>query len=108
VPSPIIEGSYFLLISDSGVAHCFEAATGKLAWAERLGEEHASLVSAGGRVYCLNDRGLMNVLKPGPEFTLLAQNDIGENCFASPAISQGQIFLRGDHHLFCIGQIKSK
>jgi outer membrane protein assembly factor BamB len=103
VPSPIIEGDYFLVVSDSGVAHCFEATNGNLAWAERLGEEHASLVSGEGRVYFLNDQGVMNVVQPGPEFVRLSQNDIGESCFASPAISQGQIFIRGDNHLFCIG-----
>ena len=108
VPSPIVEGGYFLVISDSGIGHCFEAGTGKLAWAERLGEEHASLVSAEGRIYCLNDRGVMSVIKPGASFELVAQNEIGENCFASPAISQGQIFLRGDRHLFCIGSAKAK
>jgi outer membrane protein assembly factor BamB len=103
VPSPIIEGDYFLIISDGGIAHCFEAASGKLLWKERLGEEHASLVSAEGRVYFLNDKGVMNVVKVGPQFERIAQNDLGERCFASPAISRGQIFLRGDKHLFCIG-----
>lgn len=103
VPSPIIEGDYFLVVSDSGVAHCFDAKDGELAWAERLGEQHASLVSAEGRVYFLNDQGAMNVIQPGPEFARLAQNEIGEKCFASPAISQGQIFLRAEKHLFCIG-----
>jgi len=103
VPSPIIEGDYFLVVSDSGVAHCFDARTGKLAWAERLGEEHASLVSVEGHVYFLNDRGVMNVVQCGPDFVRLAQNEIGERCFASAAISQRQIFLRGDKHLFCIG-----
>ena len=104
VPSPIIEGDYFLVLSDSGVAHCFNARTGALAWKERLGEEHASLVSAQGLVYFLNDRGVMNVVKVGRQFERLAQNDIGEKCFASPAISNGQIFLRGENHLFCIGR----
>jgi outer membrane protein assembly factor BamB len=103
VPSPIIEGDYFLVVSDSGVAHCFEAATGKLAWAERLGEHHASLVSARGLVYFLNDEGVMNVVKPGPQFVREARNEIGEACFASPALSGGRIFLRGERHLFCVG-----
>jgi outer membrane protein assembly factor BamB len=103
VPSPILEGSCFLVVSDSGVAHCYEASTGKLLWAERVGEEHASLVSAEGRVYLLNDKGLMTVIQAGPHFVLLAQNEIGEKCFASPAISHGQIFLRGEKHLFCLG-----
>jgi outer membrane protein assembly factor BamB len=104
VPSPIVEGDYFLIVSDGGVAHCFEAATGQLLWQERLGEHHASLVSAQGLVYFLSDDGVMNVVKPGQQFERVARNDIGEKCFASPAISEGQMFLRGDQHLFCIGQ----
>ena len=108
VPSPILDQNYFYVISDSGVGHCFNAKTGELAWAERLGEEHASLVSAQKCIYFLNDRGVMSVVKSGSEFVLLAENEIGENCFASPAISGGQIFLRGDRHLFCIGGTKQR
>jgi len=104
VPSPIVEGDYLLIVSDSGVAHCFEAATGKLLWQERLGEHHASLVSAQGLVYFLNDDGVMNVVRPGTEFTRVARNELGEKTFASPAISRGQIFLRGDKSLYCIGR----
>ena len=74
-----------------------------IVWNERLGEHHASLVSAEGRVYFLNDEGVMNVVQPGPEFVRVAENRLGEKTFASPAISQGQLFLRGDRHLFCIG-----
>ncbi len=103
VPSPISEGDYFLVTSDSGVAFCFEAATGNVQWQERLGEQHASLVSANGLVYFLNDRGQMNVVRPGPKFDLAARNEIGERCFASPALSDGQIFLRTDKALVCIG-----
>jgi outer membrane protein assembly factor BamB len=103
VPSPISEGDYFLVVSDSGVAHCFEAATGRLMWAERMGEHHASLISANGLVYFLNDDGVMNVVRPGPEFVRVARNELGEKTFASPAISRGQLFLRGDQHLFCLG-----
>jgi outer membrane protein assembly factor BamB len=104
VPSPIVEGDYFLVVSDSGVAHCFEATTGQIAWTERMGEHHASLVSAEGRVYFLNDTGVTRVVKPGPSYECEAQNDIGEKTFASPAISGGRVFLRGDRRLFCIGR----
>lgn len=104
VPSPIISGDYFLVVSDSGVAHCYEARTGALAWQERLGSHHASLVSANdGLVYFLSDTGVTVVVKPGPSFEQVARNEIGESCFASPAISQGQIFIRGETSLFCIG-----
>ena len=104
VPSPISEGDYFLVTSDSGVAFCFEAATGNVQWQERLGEQHASLVSANGLVYFLNDRGEMNVIRPGPKFDLVARNEIGERCFASPALSDGQLFLRTEKALVCIRQ----
>ena len=104
VPSPIAEGDYFLVVSDSGVAHCFEAATGRLAWQERLGEQHASLVSAAGLVYFLNDDGVMNVVKVGPVFTRIARSELGEKTFASPALSQNRLYLRGDQHLFCIAE----
>jgi outer membrane protein assembly factor BamB len=104
VPSPIIEGDYFLIVSDSGVAHCFDAATGGILWQERLGEHHASLISANRLVYFLSDEGIMNVVKPGPQFACMARNELGEHTFASPAISEGQIFVRGDKHLFCIGK----
>ena len=103
VPSPIIEGPYFLIIADSGVAHCYQAGSGELMWTHRLGEEHASLVSAEGRVYFLNDKGVTTVVKAAPAYEALAQNELGEKCFASPAISHGQIFVRGARHLFCIG-----
>ena len=103
VPSPIAAGDFFFVVSDSGVAHCFEATTGKIMWAERLGEHHASLVSANGLVYFLNDEGVMNVVRASSEFTPIAKNELGERTFASPAISKGQLFLRSEQHLFCIG-----
>jgi outer membrane protein assembly factor BamB len=103
VPSPIIAGDYFLVVSDQGFGTCFDAGSGKILWQERLGEHHASLVSANGLVYFLSDEGVTTVVEPGPQFRLMAKNELGEKCFASPAISQGQIFLRGDKHLFCIG-----
>jgi len=102
VPSPIIDGDYFFIISEAGVAHCFETKTGKILWQERMGTHHASLVSANGLIYFLNDYGVMNVVKAAPQFERVAQNDIGEKTFASPAISNGQMFLRGEKHLFCI------
>jgi outer membrane protein assembly factor BamB len=104
VPSPIIAGDYFLVVSDQGFGTCFDASSGKILWQERLGEHHASLVSANGLVYLLSDEGVTTVVRPGSQFQLIAKNELGEKCFASPAISQGQIFLRGDKHLFCIGK----
>ncbi len=103
VPSPIISGKYFLVAADNGIASCFQARTGHRHWMERLGEHYsASLVEANGLVYFLADQGVMKVVRPGPELNIVAVNELGEYCFASPAISNGQMFLRGEQNLYCI------
>jgi outer membrane protein assembly factor BamB len=104
VPSPIAAGKYFFVVSDGGIATCLEARTGRKMWSEPLGKHHsASPVSAEGRLYFLDDDGVMHVLRAGPEFGVLARNDLGEACRASPAISRGRMFLRARHHVYCIG-----
>lgn len=106
VPSPIAsrEGKYFLVVSDGGVASCFEASTGQRHWMERIGPHYsASLVTADGLVHFLSDKGVTTIIRPGEEFDVVATNTLGEECYASPAISQGQIFIRAKEHLYSIG-----
>ncbi|MBV9126421.1 MAG: PQQ-binding-like beta-propeller repeat protein, partial [Planctomycetes bacterium] len=104
VPSPIAHGQEFYVVSDSGTASCLDARTGKRLWVSRLGRHHsASPVSAGDYLYFLDDTGEMFVLKAGSRFEVVSRNKLGEECRASPAISQGQIFLRTLNHLYCIG-----
>jgi outer membrane protein assembly factor BamB len=105
VPSPIAVDDYFFSSSFAGKRGlvCLEAASGKVLWQqERAGLHHASPVAANGLVYFLNDDGVMHVLKAGPQLELVARNDLGEPTYASPAISQGQMFLRSFSHLYCI------
>ena len=104
VPSPIAHGKYFFVVSDVGVASCLEAKTGKCLWREQLGRHHwPSPVSAENHLYFLDDDGNTFVLDAGPKFEVLAKNPIAEECYASPAISHGQIFLRTVTNLWCIG-----
>lgn len=104
VPSPIVVGPYLLLVADSGIASCFDARSGKRHWMERLpGGHSASPIAADGKVYFVSDQGVTTIIDPQPTFTILAQNDIDERVSASPALSQGNLFLRGERHLFCIG-----
>jgi outer membrane protein assembly factor BamB len=106
VPSPVIagDGKYLLVVADGGMGSCFEAQTGERYWMERLGPHFsASPVEADGRVYFLSDQGVTTIVRPGPKFAALSRNDLGEECYASPAISQGRIFIRGETHLYCIG-----
>jgi outer membrane protein assembly factor BamB len=104
VPSPLCEHGWFLIVSDSGIAHCFDAATGDIAWEERVKEHHASLVSAEGQVFFINDFGTLRVIKPGKDYQLTAESELGEKVFASPALSEGQIFIRTEKSLLCLGK----
>jgi len=105
VPSPVAHGDYFFIVSDRGVASCFDAKTGKQMWEQDMARRHSSsLVYADGHVYFLGDDGRCWVVKAGPKYQQVALNDLKEKCNASPAISRGQIFIRGDKHLFCIGK----
>ncbi len=108
VPSPIFAGPYLLVVADSGIASCFNAKTGKRHWMERLPGGHSpSTVSADGLVYFTSDRGVTTIVRPGKMFNIIARNELGEQISASPAISQGQIFLRTHQHLYCIGSKKN-
>lgn len=107
VPSPISEREYYLVVSDSGIAHCFEAKSGRIVWEERMKEHHASLVSAEGNVYFINDFGTLRVVTPGETYQLVSESEMGEKVFASPALSEGQIFVRGEKTLFCLGTRKA-
>lgn len=104
VPSPVCTGNYMFSTMTNGRVYCIEVATGNIMWEENLGKQYASPVLAGGLVYMPNDEGVITVIKPGPAFQKVAQNSIGENMNASPAISNGKIYLRGYKHLFCIGK----
>jgi outer membrane protein assembly factor BamB len=105
VPSPIAVGDYFLVASDNGFATCLDAKSGKIQWQKRLSRHYsASLVAAGGNVYFLDDEGVANVVKPGPELEVLSVNELKDACFASPAVSGGKLFIRSETALYCIGK----
>ncbi|MBY0457244.1 MAG: PQQ-binding-like beta-propeller repeat protein, partial [Gemmataceae bacterium] len=105
VPSPVAHDGKLFLVDDAGVASCWDVKTGKELWKERLSgkKHHASAVCADGRVYLTSDEGVTFVLKAGAEYDPLAKNPLGEPVFASPALSDGDIFIRGSKHLWCIG-----
>lgn len=103
VPSPLLYENRVYLPDDKGIVTCLDAHTGKPLWRERLGEAyHASPVAGAGMIYFTSKEGIVRVIRASEAFELLAENDVGESLVASPALSNGQIFLRGDKHLFCI------
>ena len=105
VPSPIAWGPHFYVVSDGGQASCLDAKTGKRLWMEKLGGHHSgSPVAAGGLLYFIDDKGATYVIKAGGTFELVAKNEIGEECYSSPALAKRQIYIRGAKHLFRIGE----
>ena len=104
VPAPIVLGDYLFLASDEGIATCFEAETGRVAWTARMGNHFsASPIAANGLVYYFPDNGEVKVVRPGEKLDIVATNALGQSCFASPAVSGGRIYVRGERDLFCIG-----
>lgn len=107
VPSPVVTGGYLVVADDRGTANCYDAASGERLWQERLGKHFsASLITAGGLVYVIADDGKTAIVRPGEELDLVAENELGECCYSSPAIAHNQLYIRGEKHLFCIGQTK--
>jgi outer membrane protein assembly factor BamB len=61
-------------------------------------------VLADGKIYITNEEGLTTVIKAGPEFGVLAENDLNDYTLSSPAISEGHIFIRTAAYLYSIGR----
>src|SRR5262249_47523261 len=78
--------------------------TGKRLWMHKMGRRHrSSLLCAGGLLYVTSTEGDTYVVRAGPKFELLAENPLGEECYASPAAAQGNLFIRTAQHLWCLG-----
>lgn len=105
MPTPILYDYYFYTCSNSGVVACYEAATGREVYKERIGGASytASPVAADGRLYFTSEQGEVRVVKAGPEFELLAVNKLDDYCLATPAISNGALFVRSQHFLWALG-----
>jgi len=93
------------MATENGIVICADGSTGAVIWKERIGGVFsASPVGGDGKIFFLNEAGATFVLAGGRNFTLLQRNTLDERCLASPAISDGKIFIRSDQHLFCIGK----
>lgn len=111
--SMIIVDGYLYGLTDKGVMYCWRAKDGQEMWRERLaGPVSASPVYAGGNIYWANERGTCYVFRPNPQrFELIAENRLGNESFASPAVANNQMYLRvamgrkpnRSEYLFCIG-----
>jgi outer membrane protein assembly factor BamB len=107
VPTPVTDGRYFYIANDRGIVWCLDAKTGQEIYGQQRikpGTYSASPVLADGKIYITSEEGLTTVIKAGPKFEVLAENDLNDYCLSSPAISEGQIFIRTAKYLHCIGR----
>ena len=109
VPSPLIHDGLLYWVSNLDTAACIDAATGEIIYHQRLpkrGAFYGSVVMAEGRLYAVSKMRGTVVFAVGKEFKQLARNNLGDESIfnATPVISNGQLLLRSDRFLYCIGK----
>lgn len=104
--TPLVYGDLLYCCKDNGVVACYDARSGKRKYQQRLGSGtsgfSASGVAADGKLYFTSEEGEVYVIKAGAEFDLLAVNEMGETCMATPAISAGVMFFRTRSQLVAV------
>jgi outer membrane protein assembly factor BamB len=103
VPSPLYYQGHIYMVRN-GVLTCLIAKSGKEAYApQRLsagGLYYASPVAGDGKIYVVSDDGVLTVVKAGPRFEVLAENELGATVRATPALADGTLYVRTLHHLY--------
>jgi len=109
IGSGVIHDGHIYIHNDPGIAECFELATGKLVWEQRLqgegrrGTNWSSIMLADGLCYTMTQGGDGFVFKASPQFEQVSANALGEHSNSSIAPGNGQLFIRTYQHLWCIG-----
>ena len=102
-PSPLLVGDALYLVSDSGIATCLDAKTGKELWRQRLGGDFsASPLYADSKIYFFGEKGETTVIAAGRSFTRLAKNSLDAGFMASPAAIDAALIVRTRTHLYRI------
>ena len=110
VPSPILYGDYLYLLTDKGIMTCLDARTGEVKYeGARVpvpATFTASPVAFDGKILLTSEDGDTFVVRAGPRHEVLRTNSVGEPVYASPAVADGKLFIRGEKHLYAIEQAK--
>jgi outer membrane protein assembly factor BamB len=106
VPTPVTDGTYVYVVNDRGIMFCLDARTGREIYGRqrlRPGTYSGSPVLADDKIYITNEDGVTSVIKAGPAFHVLAENEFDDYTLSSPAVSNGQLFFRTTKFLWAIG-----
>lgn len=108
IASPLVVGESVFVVKKGGISASFDVATGKAQWMQKrinnLGNYYASPIAGDGKIYVTGENGYVVVLKQGPKLEVLAKNDMGESCIATPAIADGRLFVRTLTTLYCFSE----
>lgn len=103
VPSPAYHDGRLYIVNDTGIGTCLDASNGKTLWQQRLrGRFSMSPIVAGDRILVTSETGTTYVLKAGPEFEILATNELNDDVLATPAVLGGRLYFRTKTQLLCI------
>lgn len=106
VPSMLAKGDHLYWVHDDGRAVCAEVKTGKVLWEETVfgNAVSASPVLVGNEILAVSERGQIAVIKADAEFELPKKIDLGETVYATPAVADGRVYIRGGANLYCFGK----
>ena len=107
VPTMLVWGEHLYYVNDRGVAGCHVIKTGDEVWSppKRLGGDFsASPILVDGKIYAVNEGGEVFVLEASPKYNLLHRTSVADSVFATPAVSDGRLIIRGRTKLFCFGK----
>jgi outer membrane protein assembly factor BamB len=104
-PTGVIYHDRLYAVTSDGVVSCLALDDGRTLWREQLGSPmSASLVAGAGHIYAATESGEVYVFKAGDSSQLAATNSMHELCLATPAIAEGEIFIRTESRLYCISE----
>jgi outer membrane protein assembly factor BamB len=108
VSSPLLYGNILYTIKDGGIVTSLDPATGNVLKSARVRDAidsyYASPVAADGKIFLTSETGKVSVIRPGAQWDVLAVHDLGEPAYASPAMSNGRLYVRTDSALYAFGQ----
>jgi outer membrane protein assembly factor BamB len=107
VPTPIYYMGRVYMIKNGGIITCVDAESGKVLYRERLGASGPYLSSpivANGNIYISSNNGVISVIKAGDKLEILAQNDLGEKIYSTPAVVGNTLYVRTRENLYAFGE----
>ena len=112
IPSPLLYQRILYTMKEGGILTVFDAGTGKILKQGRLkhalGRYFSAPVAADDKIFVTSEEGKLTVLRAGPNWKVLATNDMGDSCYATPAIVNGKIYVRTTATLYCFAERQLK